>query len=187
MFPFYIFVGPSGVGKDTLVDRLCSEFGVRFLVGYTSRKPREGEVDGEKMHFRTEAEMRAMYGMNQFIVPTVYCGNYYGTRFADIEEAMETGPAHVCILDVEGTLEFVKRYPMCTVFYIKPPEEAVLSARLKTRNPSITPEVLAAREEKSRTEMELMEKSAACIPRMITIVNDDLEKAYKKVCSVVTS
>lgn len=178
MFPLYIFVGPSGAGKDTLVDRLRAEFNIPFLVGYTSRQPREGEIPGKTMHFRTAEEMQTMRDAGEFVVPTVYCGNHYGTAIADIDRAMKDGPAHVCILDVGGTMEFVKRFPGCVVIYVTPSSHDVLVKRLRARDPNISDETLAARTEKSIREMMLMEEHMDKIPRCCWVVNDDLETAY---------
>eukprot|EP00957_Ditylum_brightwellii_P138648 10568003-Ditylum_brightwellii.AAC.1 len=56
-----IFAGPSGVGKGTLIEMLMKRFPDEqfgFSVSHTTRKPREGEVDGVHYNFSTVETMK---------------------------------------------------------------------------------------------------------------------------------
>ena len=53
--------GPSGAGKGTLIGRLLEENPsvCGFSVSHTTRKPRNGELNGQHYHFCTLEEMEA--------------------------------------------------------------------------------------------------------------------------------
>ena len=76
-----IIVGPSGVGKGTLITKFTElhkeKFG--FSVSYTTRTPREGEVDGVHYNFVTKDVFNTMISKDEFIEHCEVHGNFYGT------------------------------------------------------------------------------------------------------------
>lgn len=65
-----VFCGPSGVGKGTLIEMLMKRFPndqFGFSVSHTTRKPREGEVDGKHYHFTTVEEMKKEIDDGKFV------------------------------------------------------------------------------------------------------------------------
>lgn len=84
-----VFCGPSGVGKGTLIEMLMKRFPndqFGFSVSHTTRKPRDGEVDGVHYHFTTVDKMKKEINDGKFIEYAKVHGNYYGTRY-DTREA----------------------------------------------------------------------------------------------------
>ena len=53
-----IIVGPSGVGKSTLINALTEKYPDKFgfSVSYTTRSPRPGEVHGKSYFFVSKEE-----------------------------------------------------------------------------------------------------------------------------------
>lgn len=79
-----VFAGPSGVGKGTLINMLMKRFPNNqfgFSVSHTTRKPREGEVNGVHYHFTTVDQMKKDISQGKFIEHAEVHGNYYGTRY----------------------------------------------------------------------------------------------------------
>jgi hypothetical protein len=80
-----VFCGPSGVGKGTLIDMLFKRFPndqFGFSVSHTTRKPRDGEVDGKHYHFTTVDDIKQEIEAGKFVEYANVHGNYYGTRYA---------------------------------------------------------------------------------------------------------
>ena len=77
----FIFSAPSGSGKSTIVQHLMKQdLGLEFSISATSRKPREGEMDGREYHFISPEEFRTKSKQNAFIEwEEVYPDQYYGT------------------------------------------------------------------------------------------------------------
>ncbi len=80
--PFLVFVltGPSGAGKTTILNEILSNYPHVFkrIVTYTTRPPRDGEVNGKDYHFVSFEEFKNLNEQNFFIEVDFYSGNYYG-------------------------------------------------------------------------------------------------------------
>jgi len=89
-------------------------------VSYTSRKPREGEIDGVHYHFVSQDDFAEMIVENEYFYEWVeYNGNYYGTGMAEWNELplfiMETdGIKHIRPEDRKD----------CFIIYVNPPDTA---------------------------------------------------------------
>ena len=79
--PLLILVSaPSGAGKTTICHRLLEDFPeMRYSISCTTRKAREGEVDGENYHFMGEAEFEQKIEQGAFLEYARVFDNYYGT------------------------------------------------------------------------------------------------------------
>lgn len=83
-------MGSSGTGKDTLIDSLCDEFEVKRVVPYTTRKMREGEVEGKEYHFVSEEKLDKDEAKNEVIECRLYRHEkegtvYYYTKKEDLD------------------------------------------------------------------------------------------------------
>ena len=76
----YVFTGPSGAGKGTVLSRLLSEDEKLFFsISATTRAPRPGEKDGVQYYFLTKEDFEAKIAANAFLEHAKYVDNYYGT------------------------------------------------------------------------------------------------------------
>ncbi|WP_297634521.1 hypothetical protein [uncultured Clostridium sp.] len=83
MNELFLVVAPSGSGKDYLVSKMCSKFGLKKVTSRTTRKPR---FSGEKSYkFKTISEWNKE--KSEAIAPAYYCGNHYWTMKGDLENA----------------------------------------------------------------------------------------------------
>ena len=81
--------GFSGAGKGTVMRRLLEKYDDCVLsISVTTRKPREGEVDGRDYFFRTKEEVEAMIEADELLEYAQYVENYYGTPRAYVEEML---------------------------------------------------------------------------------------------------
>ena len=92
----FIFSGPSGVGKSTIIDAIRQKRDFQFSVSYTSRNIREGEYNGEDYNFVSEEEFLNLVNEDFFIEYEKYGRNYYGTSKNAVNDSTES-----LILDLE--------------------------------------------------------------------------------------
>lgn len=124
-----------GVGKGTLIEMLkqrCPEtFG--FSVSHTTRKPREGEVNGVHYNFVTTEEMNAAIDEGKLIEYAHVHTNIYGTSFEAVHTVQKTG--RICILDIDtqGVRSLKNSSMMCHYLFIAPPSPQELESRLRER------------------------------------------------------
>mmetsp|Transcript_28151 Transcript_28151/g.80929 ORF Transcript_28151/g.80929 Transcript_28151/m.80929 type:complete len:246 (-) Transcript_28151:133-870(-) len=176
-----VIVGPSGVGKSTLIKRLMGEFPgcFGFSVSHTTRQPRPGEVHGTHYHFAAENEMKAAIDEGKFIEHAQVHGNYYGTSFAAVQEVMCAGRVCLLDIDVQGA-EQVKASSLSSeaaFLFVAPPCLAVLEERLRGRGTE-TEEKVQLRLKNARKELAFAEQRPDFFNE--TVVSGELETAYRQ-------
>lgn len=150
-----IFSGPSGVGKDTVLNRwMDQDPRVCRVVAYTTRTMRAGEVDGVDYRFVTLEEFRSLIADGAFLEFKEVFGNLYGTPLHDMEQLLSQGKIAVLKIDVQGALTAMKLRPDAITIFIMPPSMAELERRIRSRN-SDPSDVIERRLRTARDEMAL--------------------------------
>lgn len=176
---FFVISGPSGAGKGTLVKALIEQVPDAWLsVSATTRKPREGEVDGKHYHFISNDQFDDLVRQDGFLEWAQVHSNKYGTPRAQVEQAIAEGKQAILEIDVQGAFQIKEKIPQSILVFIEPPSLEILEERLRGRGTE-TEDVIAAR--MSVATMELLEK----IKYDIAIVNDDLDVAAKELVDFV--
>ena len=102
----YVFTGPSGAGKGTVLSRLLSEDEKLFFsISATTRAPRPGEKDGVQYYFLTKEDFEAKIAANAFLEHAKYVDNYYGTLEAPVNEKLEAGYDVILEIEVQPSFE----------------------------------------------------------------------------------
>jgi guanylate kinase len=131
----FIISAPSGSGKSTLVARLLREVeNLTFSVSFTTRKPRETEVEGEAYHFIDRAAFERRLANNEFLEHADVFGNYYGTHSSALTESAAAGKDLVLDIDVQGAAQLKKRIADAVSIFILAPSRRVLEMRLRARS-----------------------------------------------------
>jgi len=169
---FFIVSGPSGVGKNTLLNYALREVGgIYYLPSITTRPMRPGETQGSPYFFVTSLEFEAMIAQGAFLEwKKIHTGDYYGTHLPTITCALANGYDIITDMDVLGCMEVMARFPENSVpIFIAPPDREELRQRLAGREKD--PALIARRLERVDMEMSYMDRYRH------VIVNDDLEQA----------
>jgi guanylate kinase len=135
-----IISGPSGVGKDTIIDALRrretegGRDGDRYyVVTCTTRAPRNGEVDGVNYHFMTRDEFLEKRAERGFLEANEVHGNWYGSPRGPVRDALVAGRDVILKIDVQGAQVVKEQVTEALLIFIVPPSLETLFERLKAR------------------------------------------------------
>ncbi len=149
-----VISGPSGVGKDTVVERMeASGLPFHFVITATDRPPRKGETDGVDYFFVSTEEFERMIAEDELIEYAIVYGEYKGIPKWQVRQAMVTNKDVVMRIDVQGAATIREKYPQALLIFLTTGDEAELIDRLEGRGTE-SPDDLQRRIEKVRDEME---------------------------------
>jgi len=182
-----VISGPSGVGKGSLIARLVQDYpnAFGFSISHTTRKPRQGEVDGTNYHFIEKGVFERMVKEKKFIEHASVSNEWYGTSVTSIGAVRKA--TKVCLLDIDlsGCKKIKETEVAPRYIFIKPPSLDVLEARLRERNAggegegegaaTTSDDDLAKKLENAVTEIEYGTRAGNFHK---VLVNDDLEECY---------
>lgn len=150
--------GPSGTGKGTVCQKLLSQRETaKYSVSATTRKPREGEVEGKNYFFVSENKFLEMIEEDDLIEWDKYCDNYYGTPKSYVKSCIEDGLDIILEITVAGALEIKQKYPDCVLVFIIPPSFEELKRRIVSRGTECS-DVIEKRLEQASKEMKYASK-----------------------------
>lgn len=185
----FIVSAPAGTGKTTLVKRLVQEFPhVKTGISYTTRKPRQGEINGVDYNFIEESEFKAKIHAGELLEYVQLYGFYYGTSSSWVEEQIKNGHHVVLVIDTQGGLNLklkgsslgLKSKVHAVFIFIEPPSLEELKRRLLIR----------------KTEPDhVIEQRLACAAREMQqgkqydykIINDQIDAAYHVLRSILVA
>ncbi len=163
-----ILSGPSGVGKDTVLEAWQQHnHRVQRVVAYTTREMREGEIDGKDYHFVTHPAFKEMADHGAFLEHKLVHANFYATPLKDMEKLVGSGKIAVLKIDVQGALTVMELRPDVLTVILQPPSWEELERRIRGRATddaaTIEKRLITARE-----EIEFADRY------QLRLVNDDL-------------
>lgn len=174
----FVLSGPSGVGKGTICKKLLENIDLEISVSATTRKPREGEIEGVSYFFVNHDRFEDMIQKGEFLEHAEVFGNYYGTPKQKVLDKLTWGKDVLLEIDVQGAMQVKGNYPESITIFVCPPSLATLKHRLAGRGTE-SEESLNQRIAKALTEIEMLKNYD------YYIVNDELDDAVKNVKSII--
>jgi guanylate kinase len=151
-----IISGPSGVGKDTIIDALrrrdaeAGRAGDRhYVVTCTTRAPRNGEVDGVDYKFLSREQFLRVRSARGFLEANEVHGNWYGSPRDPVRDALVAGRDVILKIDVQGAQVVKDQVSEALLIFVVPPSLEALFQRLQ------------ARATETADELELRQRNAA--------------------------
>lgn len=177
-----VLSGPSGVGKSTVRKALFEKEGHKLVysVSMTTRKPREGEVDGVDYFFVSKEEFEKRIAEDRMLEWAEFVGNYYGTPKENVDHLLELGHEVVLEIEVNGALQVRSKMPEAVFIFLVPPTKKSLYNRLYRRGTE-SEEVIQERVDKADREFMLAHKYD------YIVVNDNVDKAVERIMSIIVS
>jgi guanylate kinase len=129
-----VISGPSGVGKDSVLQELKrTDYPFYFVVTATTRARRSGERDGVDYHFVTVGEFAEMIDKNELIEHAVVYGDYKGIPKKHVREALASGRDVIMRIDVQGAATIRRLVPNAITIFLTAESEEKLVQRLQER------------------------------------------------------
>lgn len=175
----FVVSSPSGGGKGTIIRHVLDVVeNLSYSVSYTTRAPRQGEIDGREYFFVSRETFNEMVAAGEFLEWACVHGNFYGTSKQQIAEKTAAGLDIILEVDVQGAAS-VRQLLMDTVsVFILPPSFAVLKERLCARGTD-TAESLELRLRNAPEELKHYSKFD------YVIINDEIERAVGQLASII--
>jgi guanylate kinase len=174
-----VISGPSGVGKDTIIQRLLElDPNLTYSVSCTTRTPRPGEVEGVHYAFVSRGRFEELVKKGHFLEHATYDGNLYGTPAGPVEAARAAGHDILLKIEVQGAQQVRKRVRDGIFVFIAPPNNEELARRQELRS--------------SETHQDMTERLRIAEKEMSfardydhVVVNDDLDGAVAELLAII--
>ena len=175
----FVVSSPSGGGKGTLIQRVLNRLpNLSYSVSYTTRKPRNGEVDGREYFFVTREQFAEMVERNDFLEWANVHSHLYGTSRSQVARDVSQGRDIVLEVDVQGAASIRNLISDSVSIFILPPSLEVLRERLIARGTD-SPDELAVRLHNAPEELKAYKTFD------YVIINDDADYAAAKLMAII--
>lgn len=191
----FIFSGPSGIGKDTVLSEVIkSSDNIKLSISTITRAPRD-EDDKKKYNFITKEKFEEMLVNKEFLEYNEYVGNLYGTPKAPVEKWLNEGYNVILEIDVNGAFKVKEKMPEAIMVFMLPVSMDVLRHRLEKRGTE-TPEKIEKRLKQAAREiafapeydyvffndkLEDAVNDLKSIIRATALLNENMKEQYRKV------
>ena len=177
----FIISGPSGVGKDAVIEQLRARFPEAFFaVTATTRDRRPGEIDGVHYFFLGEDDFRERLQEGEFLESATVYGNLYGVLKGPVRAALSRGQDVFVKVDVQGAAEIERIVSGAVSIFLSPESASTLLQRLKHRKTDDAAELM------TRFATATRELAAAAeFDYVIFNKQDRLEEALDEISAVV--
>ncbi|WP_377889290.1 guanylate kinase [Alkalihalobacillus sp. R86527] len=176
-----VLSGPSGVGKGTVRKAFMQDAEeVQYSISVTTRKPREGEVDGVDYFFKSHSDFEEMIENNKLLEYAQFVDNYYGTPVDYLEETLDSGKDVLLEIEVQGAKQVRKHFPEGAFIFLMPPSLTELRNRIVNRGTE-TDDVINNRMGVAKEEIELIDQYDYIVE------NDHVELACERMRAIITA
>lgn len=153
-----VISGPSGVGKDTVIQRMKERtLPFHFVVTATTRVPRSNEEHGIDYFFLSHDEFAEMIEQGELLEYAIVYNDYKGIPKQQVRQALHSGKDVLMRIDVQGAARIRELCPDAILLFLTTQDEEELVNRLKARK-SETPEGLKLRIATARQELKRIEE-----------------------------
>jgi guanylate kinase len=182
-----IISGPSGVGKDTIIDALrrrerdTGRDGDRhYVVTCTTRAPRNGEANGVDYHFIDRGEFLRVRAERGFLEANEVHGNWYGSPRDQVRDALVAGRDVILKIDVQGARVVKEQVSEALLIFVVPPSLEELFNRLRTRATE-TAEQLEVRQRDAAIELARQNDYDHVVPNE----TDQVERTAQRIDQII--
>ena len=175
----YVVSGSSGVGKGTVLKGFMAKHPDFMLsISCTTRKPRNGEIDGVNYFFLSKEDFMKSVEEDKFLEWAEFAGNCYGTKKKFIKQCLDDGMNVILEIETNGVIQVKKKMPEAVLIFIAPPSLEELEQRLRGRH--------TEDEETIQKRLHEVKKELECAKKYdYTVINDDINNAIKELEKII--
>jgi guanylate kinase len=176
-----VLSGPSGVGKDSVIELIRARSPWVWLsVSVTTRPKRDYEIDGVHYHFVDRAQFRQLVETDELLEWAEFAGNLYGTPRAQVLDQLATGRPALLKIDLQGARQVRKAMPEAQLVFLAPPSVEELKRRLVGRGTEDAQTL--------RLRLDHADEELAAEPEFdFTVINDSVERAADELVRLLGS
>jgi guanylate kinase len=176
-----VISGPSGVGKDTVIQRLKErELPFHFVGTATTRPARPDEVHGVDYFFLSSDEFARMIETDELLEYAIVYNDYKGIPKEQVRQALASGKDVLMRIDVQGAATIREISPEAVLVFLTTQNETELVNRLKARK-SETPEGLNLRIATARKELKRIKE----FDYVVVNRDDKLDETVDKILAII--
>jgi len=176
-----VLVGPAGVGKSTIANRLAETLNVSYTVSATTRPKLPHEEKGKKYDHIDKREFFRRLDSDQFLEYAQVYGEYYATPKHPALDFLSEGRDVLFEIDFQGAMQVRYHYPEALLIFILPPDEPTLLRRLTDRGRD-SEEDIHKRFRAAKREIH-MAKGSRAFDYMV--INDSLDRAVEEITKII--
>jgi guanylate kinase len=180
-----IISGPSGVGKDTIIEAMQRReppHPRHYVVTVTTRARRPKEIDGVSYHFVSLDDYQRLDTAEGLLEASEVHGNWYGTPRDQVQSALSSGRDAILKIDVQGAHKVREKVPDVLLIYVVPPSFEVLRERLVGRSTE-TSEELEVRLGNAEYELSQQDK----YDHVVVNETDQIDGTAEKIDAVIAT
>lgn len=177
----FVISGPSGSGKDTVIDSIRALDGsIGTSISATTRPMRKGEAEGVNYYYKTHEEFDALIEAGDVLEWDTFQGNKYGTLKSELDNQLKQGKCIMLAITVPGALKIKELFPQESVLIFNlPPSLDTLKYRIINRG----------RESEAEAESRFRAAIDNEIPKAVLfdyiLVNDDLSETVDSLMAII--
>jgi guanylate kinase len=178
-----IVTGPSGAGKDSVINKV-KDLGLAFgqVITTSTRAMRTIEKEGDPYFFISQEDFAARIKSNEFIEWAEVYGNLYGSTKTELDKQLAANDVVIVKVDPQGARSYKAIKPEAITIFIMPPSYEYLEKRLINRETD-TPAVIKQRVATAQRELENL------LDWDYLVVNEEgkLQEAAEEVLQIIRS
>jgi guanylate kinase len=180
-----IISGPSGVGKDAIIDVMKQHEPAHprhYVITVTTRAQRENEIAGKHYHFHSKHDYELLRQDDGLLEASEVHGNWYGTPRDQVQSALGAGKDPILKIDVQGAEKIKARVPEALLIFVQPPSAEVLVERLVNRQTETEVEIAIRRENATREMAHI-----ARYDHVVVNETDQLDETAQQIDAIIAA
>ena len=175
-----VLSSPSGAGKTTLVKKISKKKNFQISISYTTRIPRDNEVNGSDYYFIKKSEFKELIDQEELLEYAEVFDNFYGSSKSKVQNFIKNKKNVLFDIDWQGTQQIRKKIDKKNLitFFILPPSKKTLINRLSERENN---NINIVKQRMAKFESDVTN----WVDYDYVVINDNLEICLEEILNVI--